>query len=120
MKFFGLVFLLILALSNGNFVQEFEKLKFIRENDSSSGKIWVLLIAGSSGYDNYRHQVSCFMHCQSSVCLLYRYSSTSNCNYVHRFLKKAAWLLVQGRKNSRLTVSAAKKFQAAQSIVVIS
>jgi len=38
--------------------QELEKLKFgMQQNLESDPKTWVLLVAGSKGYINYRHQV---------------------------------------------------------------
>jgi len=57
MKHFAFLILCI-CLCNASFVQEFEKLKFeIKQNSESNAKIWVLLVAGSNGYYNYRHQV---------------------------------------------------------------
>lgn len=49
--------LLSICLCNASFVKEFEKLRFTsQQKTSSDGKIWVLLVAGSNGYYNYRHQ----------------------------------------------------------------
>ena len=53
-------FLFVFAyIANANFVREFEKLRFATDADDSK-KIWVLLVAGSNGYYNYRHQVKFF------------------------------------------------------------
>ena len=51
--------LVIFTLTHASFVVEFEKFKFKqKESATTTGKIWVLLVAGSNGYKNYRHQVS--------------------------------------------------------------
>lgn len=51
-----LLFCIISAfIVNANVVEKFEKLRFIATDEDV--KIWVLLIAGSNGYFNYRHQV---------------------------------------------------------------
>ena len=55
---------LCIGLCSASLVQEFEKLQFKAKLDSGSGgKIWVLLVAGSNGYYNYRHQVSKHLTC---------------------------------------------------------
>ena len=36
----------------------------------SASNVWALLVAGSNGYDNYRHQVGhCFVHPHTSLSL---------------------------------------------------
>ena len=61
LKVIAIVFLL-LSLAQASFVERFEKLRFEqKENAPTNGKIWVLLVAGSNGYYNYRHQVSTFI-----------------------------------------------------------
>ena len=58
MKYFSLIFALTLALAQGSFIEQFEKFKAeMAGNETNTGNIWVLLVAGSNGYDNYRHQV---------------------------------------------------------------
>ncbi|CAK8677741.1 unnamed protein product [Clavelina lepadiformis] len=46
--------LVFVALSQATFVQQFEKLNRARNN--FDGKIWAVVVAGSNGYYNYRHQ----------------------------------------------------------------
>ena len=61
LKVIAIVFL-FLSLAQASFVERFEKLRFEqKENAPTNGKIWVLLVAGSNGYYNYRHQVSTFI-----------------------------------------------------------
>ena len=58
MKYFALIFALTLALAQGSFIEQFEKFKAeVADNETNSGNIWVLVVAGSHGYENYRHQV---------------------------------------------------------------
>ena len=44
----------------------------------SASNVWALLVAGSNGYDNYRHQVGhCFVHPHTSLSLCLRASAFS-------------------------------------------
>jgi len=56
--FFSCCFTLLLILSDASVIEKF--LSEIKNNsaDGTIPDIWALLVAGSAGWDNYRHQVN--------------------------------------------------------------
>nr|CAB3263422.1 legumain-like [Phallusia mammillata] len=54
-QFVLFVALFCVSVCSGNFVMQFEKFYEPKDN-GFDGKIWVVLVAGSNGYYNYRHQ----------------------------------------------------------------
>ena len=55
--------------------------KFLAEpddNSESDAKLWVLIVAGSNGFYNYRHQVSCYHTFLASNCFFHWFRVTLN------------------------------------------